>query len=177
MVTAGSSFFTLSDRPPLDQGGPEAGPVVVWLWGEHDASTDTALSLTLARAIAVDSPGLVLDLSEVDFIGPSTLAIIVGAREYLRQRSASLTVRSPSAVARDIIEACGLADLLGPDPEMAGAQRGTALSSWVAVPVADRSDGQPAPSVLVPERVPASVGHTIDLRAQAVSAGRLAESG
>jgi anti-anti-sigma factor len=170
MVSAGSSVFTLSDRPPLGPGGPETGPIVVWLWGEHDASTDTALCLTLARAIAVDSPGLVLDLSEVDFIGPSTLAIIVRAREFLRERSASLTLRSPSAVARDIIDACGLADLLGPDPEMAGTQRGTALSSWVAVPVADRSDGQPAGPVPVPERVLTRVDRTIDLRAHAVSA-------
>ena len=158
MATAGSSFFTLSDRPPLDRGGPEAGPIVVWLWGEHDASTGTALCLTLARAIAVDSAGLILDLSEVDFMGASTLGVIVRAREFLRQRSASLTVRSPSAVARDIIDACGLSDLLGADPEMAGAQQGTALSSWVAVPAAERGDGQPGPSVPVPEPVPARVG-------------------
>jgi hypothetical protein len=70
MAAAGSSFFTLFDRPPLDQGRSEAGPLVVWLSGEHDASTDTALSLTLARAIALDSVGLVLDLSEVEFLGP-----------------------------------------------------------------------------------------------------------
>jgi len=177
MVTAGSSFFTLSDRPPPDQGAPEAGPVVVWLWGEHDASTDRALCLTLARAIAVDSVGLVLDLSEVEFIGPSTLAIIVRAREFLRGRWAWLTVRSPSAAARRSIVACGLSDLLSPNPEVAGEVMGNALSSWVAVPAIEPSGGQPAPSVPVPERVPARVGPTIDLRAQAVSAQRLAESG
>ena len=56
MAAAGSTFLTLSDRPPLE--GSEAGPIVVWLWGEHDASTDKALCLTLARAIAADSAGL-----------------------------------------------------------------------------------------------------------------------
>jgi anti-anti-sigma factor len=160
MATAGSSFFTVSDRPPLDQRGPEAGPIVVWLWGEHDASTDRALCLTLARAIAVDSAGLVLDLSEVEFIGSSTLGIIVRAREFLRQRTASLTLRAPSAPARRSIDACGLTDLLSPDPQMAAALTGTALSSWVAVPAVERGDGQPAPSAPAPERVPARIGAT-----------------
>ena len=100
MPQVGSSFFTVSDRPPLSEGGSEAGPIVVWLWGEHDASTDRNLSLTLARAIALDSAGLVLDMSEVELIAPSTLGTIVRAREFLRQRAASLTVRSPSAFAR-----------------------------------------------------------------------------
>jgi hypothetical protein len=36
MTPVGSSFFSVSDRPLLSRGGPEAGPVVVWLWGEHD---------------------------------------------------------------------------------------------------------------------------------------------
>jgi anti-anti-sigma factor len=112
MVTAGSSFFTLSDRPPLDRGGAEAGPIVVWLWGKHDASTDRALCLTLARAIAVDSPGLVLDLSEVEPMGTSTLGTILRARRVLRQRSPSLTVRSPSGPARSAMDECGLTDLI-----------------------------------------------------------------
>ena len=129
MATPGSSSFTLTDRPSLSRGGSEAGAIIVWLWGEHDAATDKALSLTLARAIALDSGGLVLDLSEVEFIGPSTLGIIVRAREYLRQRSASLTVRSISAPARVIIDACGLGDLFGSNTEMTGALTGNSLSS------------------------------------------------
>jgi anti-anti-sigma factor len=155
MVTAGSSFFTVPDRFPRGWGGPEPAPIVVWLWGEHDASTDRALSLILVRAIAADSAGLVLDLSEVEFMSASTLRVIVRAREFLRQRSRSLIVRSPSAPARQAIDACGLTHLLGPNPEMAGALAGTALSSWVAVPAVERTNGPPAP---VP--VPARVGRT-----------------
>ncbi len=130
MATAGSSFFTLPDRPPLGPSGSEGRPIVVRLCGEHDVSTDRALCLTLARAIALDSAGLVLDLSEVELIGSSTLEVIVRARQFLSQRSASLTVRSPSPFARETIDACGLSDLLCPNPEMAGSQQGTALSSW-----------------------------------------------
>ena len=77
MTPIGSSSFTAPDRAPLSREGPETGPVVVWLWGEHDLSTDDALCATLARAIALDGASLVLDLSEVNFMAPSTLGVIV----------------------------------------------------------------------------------------------------
>ena len=173
MAHVGSAFFTVSDLPPGLSGGPEAEPIVVWLRGEHDASTDAALCQALARAIALDSAGLVLDLSGVEFMGASTLGVIVRAREFLRQRSASLTVRSPSAFARRVIRVCGLDDLLGPSPEVAGAVTGEALGSWVAVAATQRSDRQPSPFAPVPDRVPAR--RTSARRARDVIAGGLAE--
>ena len=75
MVAVGSSFFIVPDRHPVPGGpGPE---LVVWLRGRYDASTESALCLTLARAIAVNGPGLVLDLTEVPVMGRSTLEVIV----------------------------------------------------------------------------------------------------
>ncbi|MGO9657277.1 MAG: STAS domain-containing protein, partial [Acidimicrobiales bacterium] len=91
MTPIGSSSFSVPDRARLSRENGETGPVVVWLWGEHDLSTDDALCATLARAIALDSANLVLDLSEVDFMGPSTLGVIMRAREFLQGRSGSLT--------------------------------------------------------------------------------------
>jgi anti-anti-sigma factor len=91
MACAGSSFFIVPDRVPLSWAGPEPGPTVVWLRGEHDITTDRALSLTVARAIALNDAPLVLDLSEVEFLGASTLEVIVRAREFLHHRSRSLT--------------------------------------------------------------------------------------
>jgi anti-anti-sigma factor len=176
MVPAGSSFFTVSDRPPLGQRGSRVGPIVIWLWGEHDLSTDDALCLTLARAIALDSAGLVLDLSEVEFMGASTLGTIVRAREFLRQRSASLSLRSPSTFVRRVIDACNLNDLLAPGPEMAGDVTGKALGSRVAAPAAERSHQEPGPSVPAPDRVPARIGGASAWRARAVSADQLAET-
>jgi len=178
MAPAGSSFFTLPERPPLGPGGPEGRPVVVRLWGEHDISTDRALCLTLARAIALDSAGLVLDLSEVELIGPSTLGVIVRAREFLRQRSASLTVRSPSGAARSLMDACGLSDLLWPNPGTAGAQQGWHSGPrWKGPPPTGRTGtlvggcGCPSlspPASTPPGRRPEGVG---------VNAERLTESG
>jgi anti-anti-sigma factor len=156
MVLARSSFFTVSDRPVLNREGPEAGPIVVWLRGEHDLSTDDALRATSARAIALDSAGPVLDLSEVEFMAASTFGVIVRAREFLRQRSRSLTVRCPSAFVRRVIDACGLNDLLGPGPHKAEHEPAKALSSWVAVPATERPGGQPGPSAGGPQTSPAA---------------------
>jgi anti-anti-sigma factor len=141
MNVLGSPFFTIADRPTLAQGGTAVGPIVVCLRGEHDLSTDETLCRALARAIAFDSAGLVLDLSQVTFIAVSTLRVIVRARQLLRHQSRSLTVRSPSACASRAMGACHVEDLLGPGPEgpstgpLAGTE-GKALSSWVEVPAA-----------------------------------------
>jgi anti-anti-sigma factor len=143
---------------PAAPGNPEPGVVVVWLRGEHDSSTDGALRRTLGRAIAPGGAGLVLDLSEVTFMGASTLEVIARAREFLRQQSASLTVRSPSALVRRIISVCGLDDLLGPGPGGTGGVTGEALASWVAVPAAAAGDGRPAPSAPSASRAYAGSG-------------------
>ncbi len=124
MAPVGPSFFTVPDRPPASERGSEIGPIVVWLWGEHDLSTDGALCLALARAIALGRAEVIVDLSGVEFMGASTLGVIARARELLWQGSASLTVRSPSAFLRRVISVCGLDDLLGPSPERAAAVTG-----------------------------------------------------
>jgi anti-anti-sigma factor len=68
-------------------------------------------------------------LSEVEFMGASTVGVIVRAREFLHQRSRSLTVRLPSAFVRRVMDACNLNDLLGPSPELDGDVVGKALDS------------------------------------------------
>ena len=89
MVAVGSSFFIVPDRQPVS-GRPDP-EVVVWLRGQHDASTESALCLTLARAIVFGGPGLVLDLSEVGVmrlvdarghrpgrVSPATVSVVDG---------------------------------------------------------------------------------------------------
>jgi anti-anti-sigma factor len=148
MNLVGSSCFTVADRATLPQAGRGAGPIIVLLQGEHDLSTDEALCMTLARAIALDDGRLVLDLSEVAFIAVSTLRVIVRAQEFLQHRSRSLTVWSPSPCARRAIHACGLDDLLGPSPEahcanLPASDEGNALRTWVEVP----AEGHPKTKV------------------------------
>jgi hypothetical protein len=80
MAHAGSVSFTVSDLPPGLPGGPEAEPKVMWFQGDQNVSTDAALCQEPARAITLDRAGLVLDLSGAEFIGASTLGVIVRAQ-------------------------------------------------------------------------------------------------
>jgi anti-anti-sigma factor len=150
MVVAGSSFFAVPDRHPVP--GRFDAELVVWLRGQHDDSTEKALCLTLAHAIALGRRGLVLDLTEVRDMSPSTLAVIVRAREYLRQRSASLTVRAPSARVRHLIDTCGVNDLLGPEGEAAAGDARKALGRWSPTSSAERYDRHPSQAAPVPRR-------------------------
>jgi anti-anti-sigma factor len=91
-----------------------ADHVVVWVGGEQDVSTVTALSEALARAIAIDQAEVIVDLRAVTFMDAATAGAIVGANELLRARWRDLTVRSPSRSAARLLELCGLTDLLAP---------------------------------------------------------------
>jgi anti-anti-sigma factor len=103
---------------------------MVSLAGEHDLSTDGALSMALARAIASDSSDIVVDLSEVSFIGASTLGVIARAREFVRRPGRALVVRHPSAVALRVIGICGLEDLLEPASPDRTALAATGTRLW-----------------------------------------------
>jgi anti-anti-sigma factor len=112
MALAESSSVIVSRRGLMALAVPDAGRRVVWVRGEHDVSTVTALSETLARAISLDDADLVVDLRGVQFMDAATVGVMVRARELLRLRSRCLVLRSPSRCARRVFGLCGLADLL-----------------------------------------------------------------
>lgn len=117
---------------PLEtsSGGAADRQAIIWVWGEHDASTRDGLAETMARAIARDGRDLLVDLSLVEFMDASTIGILVGVRRLLLEQSRALVVRSPSRFARRVLEICGLASLIGPDP-VAVAARTDALGNGV----------------------------------------------
>ena len=146
MALAESSAVT-SHRGLLAFAERDAHHTVVWLQGEHDISTVAALSETMARAIALDDADLVIDLNGVEFMDAATIGVIVRARDFLRQRSRSISLRSPSACARRILDVCDLSDLLDPRPS-AGAdtrEANRSLGRLMPVPTLDRTDASPAP--------------------------------
>jgi len=102
--------MTLTQTPLLPTRGPppRVRHTVVRLRGEHDTSTVAALSGQLARAMAHDGADLVIDLRHVRFMDASTVGAIIEAREFLRPRGRSLALRSPSGIARRLIELCDL---------------------------------------------------------------------
>ncbi len=119
--------------------GREDGRTVVWVRGEHDAATSTALSETLRHSAALDDGDLIVDLSGVDFMGVATVDVIVSTRALLRRRLQLLTLRAPSSSARLVLDLCGVAyaEGLGVFDVVASS---TALGTWVAVPAAERAN-------------------------------------
>jgi len=115
--------MALAQSAPLD--GPAAllaipstlpGRATVWLRGEQDLSTATAVAEDMARAIAAGDGAVVVDLSRVTFMDASTVSTIVRAREFLRQHDRSLTLRAPSTCAGRIIALCDLTQLVDARP-------------------------------------------------------------
>jgi anti-anti-sigma factor len=90
----------------------EQGRTIVWLAGEHDIASAWMVADTLARAIALDHADLVVDLSETEFIGSNTIAILSRAHTLLAERSRTLTVRAPSRGARRVIALVGADTLI-----------------------------------------------------------------
>lgn len=149
----------------------EVDEAVVWLRGEHDLSTIPELAEIVSRAIAHDDGDLTLDLSEVLFIDAATVGLIIGAREFLRLRSRSLSLRSPSRCARRVLDLCDLTDLIESDAieDIGPAGSATALATWVAVPATGRSDQVPLFSSPKPARLPEPVPADLDLAKQTVA--------
>jgi anti-anti-sigma factor len=141
MIPLGSSFLTVSRRDVF-WAWPEPEPSIVVMRGEHDASTMSALSETLARAIALDDADLVIDLSEVEFMSSATVGVIMRTRQFLEKRSRTLSLRSPPACVLRVFEVCGLSDLLEPSAVGVAGLTGAApaLGSWVAVPLSERAE-------------------------------------
>lgn len=114
MGAIGSSSLTVGSYKP-SWAEPDGSPSVVWLRGEHDISTMTALSDTLSRAIALDEPEVVIDLGEVEFMSSDTAGVLVRAATILRGRSQSLTLRAPSPAVLRVLAIWGLSDLVRPE--------------------------------------------------------------
>jgi anti-anti-sigma factor len=70
---------------------------------------------TLSGAIAFGGADLILDLSAVQFLDASTVRVIVAASEFLRTRSRSLVLRSPSTCAQRVLGLCDLSGLVERD--------------------------------------------------------------
>jgi anti-anti-sigma factor len=86
----------------------------------------------------------VIDLSELGFMGASTVGTIVRARELLRRRSGSLTVRSAPPFVRRSLDICGLNELLGPSVEEAGNPSGVRLAPGCLCPRSNSPLDSPA---------------------------------
>jgi anti-anti-sigma factor len=151
MYAVGSSFLSVSRRT-TPRAGSEAGHSVVWVRGEHDISTTSALAETIARAIALDEPDVLVDLSEVQFMSAATVGVLIRARELLDRQARTLTLRAPSACVLRVFQVCGLSGIFqaaASDRRAVPRKSPSALGSWVEVPVSPphtAEAGQSTPS-------------------------------
>jgi anti-sigma B factor antagonist len=160
MAVTESSSVTVSRRRVVAFAERDADRTVVWLRGEHDIFTVETLCEVMAGAIALDDADVVVDLSGVQFMDAATVGVIIRAREFLRLRSRSLALRSPSISARRVVDLCCLADLVDPPPVVTTGvtESASALGTWVAVRATERIDPRadapaPKPSANDPVRV------------------------
>lgn len=120
----------VSTRPVDTAADPEMGIDItvdggvpqVRLRGEIDLSNATALSDQLS-ALASRGGDVVVDLSEIDFLGVAGLDAMCSAARTLGARDDRLLVRSPPKLVERIIEVLALEDLLpivrqGPLPSL-----------------------------------------------------------
>ena len=149
----------LSGAAYKEQHGRET---VVWLSGEHDASTATHLFEAIRRAIDLDGADIVLDFRDVTFMSAATVTVVVSATNLCEARSLSLRLRRLSPCARRIIELCDLNRLVDSvdsnERVEQGNASGDALRSWVQVPTIKREPGllTPPSASVAPPAAPAN---------------------
>ena len=95
----------------------EDSSVVVRVSGELDVAASPLLAAVLAGAAAGGPGAVVIDLRDVTFVDTRSVGVIAAAYERLGSCSVGLTIRSPSPVARRLLELVGLTRLI----EAAGA--------------------------------------------------------
>jgi anti-sigma B factor antagonist len=90
--------------------------------GEIDIISAPALRSALMPALD-DAELVVLDLSEVSFLGSTGLAVLVEAREQAQNRSGELRLVCASRIVARALEATGLRELFDIAPDLATALR------------------------------------------------------
>jgi anti-anti-sigma factor len=119
-----SSHLTLSTRLVYQLGDPRSTlraitdrtgeAVVIHAGGEIDACNEhTWRQLVTEAAASATLPGpLVIDVSDVDFMGCCAYAVLAEAAERCRPRGVELRLVTHAPVVGRIVAACGLSDVL-----------------------------------------------------------------
>jgi anti-sigma B factor antagonist len=95
-------------RGAVEMSRDASGASIVELVGEIDISNADALGRTLDRLVDAQTKVLVFDLTKLEFMDSSGIAMLLRAAA----RAGTVEVRNPSSVVRRIIECTGLADVL-----------------------------------------------------------------
>lgn len=98
------------------------GVVVVAVSGEIDMATRDVVSQALHAHLDATPLGMVIDLSEVEFLGSAGLAVLIEVNERARQCHTRLgIVMSGNPAVTGVLQIAGLAGLLPAYPTIADA--------------------------------------------------------
>jgi anti-anti-sigma factor len=103
------------------------GLAVVALSGELDPADAPAVASHLITAVAVCGPSVIVDLTDLEGIGYSGLAVLLRVRKWTRRNAGDLLLAAPQSPVRRILEATGLIDVFSvyrSVEEAAGGARG-----------------------------------------------------
>lgn len=104
------------------------GWTVVSLTGEIDVTTAPRLREYLAGAQAAD-PGVIVDLTRVDFLDSAGLGVLVGALKRARARGGTLQLVCPCHRIRDVLTVTGLTRVFRIHDTFDGAADGARVPS------------------------------------------------
>ena len=99
-------------RASVDVSVDGSGSPVLALSGEIDISNVASIETEVETVLARSPERLVFDLSQLDFIDSSGIAMLLRAGE----RSARVEIRKPSSTVQRVIRATGLDDVLHVQP-------------------------------------------------------------
>ena len=97
-----------ASRATVERTPDSPGEPVIKICGEVDMSNVVTVENDITNALSGRPPRVVLDLSELDFIDSSGIAVLLRAAE----KTERLELRNPSSTVQRIIEATGLTDVL-----------------------------------------------------------------
>jgi anti-sigma B factor antagonist len=102
-----------ADLPPAFKvdWAPVSGAPGVAVRGEVDINTVAQLSEALDHAVRESSGALIVDLSDVVFLGSTGLTALVRARAQLGREERALLVVCPPGPVRRLFELVGIVDL------------------------------------------------------------------
>jgi len=87
------------------------GDLVVRVIGEVDAATVAVLEDALESVLPHESPVLVIDLANVDFMSAAGLRLLIDTNDRLRRAGRSLSLRHPSSGVSMVLRAAGVEHL------------------------------------------------------------------
>ena len=91
----------------------EDGATVVTLAGEIDVYSAGTLREVLVLPEVLNAPTVRLDLSKVEFLGPTGIGLLVSACKRIKSSGGTLSVVCGQSEARRVLEISGLFEYLG----------------------------------------------------------------